>query len=796
MAIIELGNTKIANRLISYAEKRSVVTEGINCLPMAAKYQFSATRGIFGKNDGIQAHHVIQSFSPGEVTAEQANTIGVELTNKLAPGYECVVYTHIDKAHIHNHIVINSVEFENGKKFHLHGQDGIDKTRAISDELCQIHGLSVIEKETAKERHTMAEKGLRLREEKPWKDTIREAVQHELSNSTDYDNFKQNMQDNHGITINERGQTVTYRMEGMGRAVRGRKLGMDYELNTISNIRAAIEKERERFETMKAEASKAARDLGQVNRKLYGQKENYEKNIPILTELENQIAEKSADLETIVERYKFFSERKSNLMDEVMSYVKKKNSLKLEIGEASAALQTLNEEKSHISSNLEELRYKESTITDQIEELIIDKQNLTVKNVELLDKQTSLQTDISSIDQILNKKYLEIEAHTNKLNALRHEEAATAKNLQDLKNEFNDFDNDFNDFIEKAQDTISKYKNNIDLIEELNEKSEQRKNDICKLVLKPDPDLKEIERLSNSINDLYESYKILKDDRDQIENTIVETKVSWKEKVDHLDKIRDREMAKKLEKGTLESNYYNLRAKDISPEKLKEIENIKPIVAKRYETKLDPIEKSNLPEIEKNHQIAIEKKNELDKLAEKHDKPIYTVKATAARLKNACEKHFGNNFATYQPIDGNTGTVSFYDEHRQLQQREVFFESDRIKLRDKREIIQEPVSSMNLVNQLNVIVPDIKNLLKEKSDMRVLIEKTKEYYGENQFMFYDPIEDDKAVITRLEGNRILRHNVWIENNSIIADKPNDITLQWKQEVAEAEEAENDWDMDR
>src|SRR5690625_5366196 len=66
------------------------------------------TRELFSKNDGIQAHHVIQSFKPDEVTPEKANQVGLELAEKLAPGHEVAVYTHDDTDHIHNHIVINS----------------------------------------------------------------------------------------------------------------------------------------------------------------------------------------------------------------------------------------------------------------------------------------------------------------------------------------------------------------------------------------------------------------------------------------------------------------------------------------------------------------------------------------------------------------------------------------------------------------------------------------------------------------------------------------------------------------
>src|SRR5699024_11946105 len=63
------------------------------------------------------AHHVIQSFKPDEVTPEKANQVGLELAKKLAPNHEVAVYTHDDTNHVHNHIAINSVNFETGKKY-------------------------------------------------------------------------------------------------------------------------------------------------------------------------------------------------------------------------------------------------------------------------------------------------------------------------------------------------------------------------------------------------------------------------------------------------------------------------------------------------------------------------------------------------------------------------------------------------------------------------------------------------------------------------------------------------------
>ena len=150
MATIKLGTTGSANRLISYAEKKAVEREGVDCNPEYAKSQFATTRELHGKTGGIQAHHIIQSFKPGEVTPGVANQLGKELAEKVAKGHECVVYTHADKDHIHNHIVINSVNHENGKKLHLHGQQAIDKVRGLSDELCKERGLSVVKEPTSK----------------------------------------------------------------------------------------------------------------------------------------------------------------------------------------------------------------------------------------------------------------------------------------------------------------------------------------------------------------------------------------------------------------------------------------------------------------------------------------------------------------------------------------------------------------------------------------------------------------------------------------------------------------------
>lgn len=112
VATTKLGNTKSASRAINYAEKRAEEKSGLNCDVDYAKSAFKQTRNLYGKDTGIQAHTVIQSFKPGEVTPKQCNQLGLELAEKIAPNHQVAVYTHTDKDHYHNHIVINSVNLE------------------------------------------------------------------------------------------------------------------------------------------------------------------------------------------------------------------------------------------------------------------------------------------------------------------------------------------------------------------------------------------------------------------------------------------------------------------------------------------------------------------------------------------------------------------------------------------------------------------------------------------------------------------------------------------------------------
>lgn len=137
--------------ILSYCKRESKtvhegkkLVSGVNCLPESAYREFMNTKLQYGKTDGRMFYHFTQSFSPTEdITPETAHEIAVRFAEKMFPGFEVLVATHTDKAHIHSHFVVNSVSCENGYKYHSDNEN-IERLRAESDKLCLQYGLSVL----------------------------------------------------------------------------------------------------------------------------------------------------------------------------------------------------------------------------------------------------------------------------------------------------------------------------------------------------------------------------------------------------------------------------------------------------------------------------------------------------------------------------------------------------------------------------------------------------------------------------------------------------------------------------
>ena len=131
--------------VINPAKTYQLVT-GINCDPETALSDMRSTKKRWDKTGGILGYHVIHSYAPGEVTPDEAHAAGVEFAQRLlGDKYEVVVATHIDRAHLHCHIVFNSVSFVDGKKYRSDFQSYFGDLRGTSNEVSRERGLSVIE---------------------------------------------------------------------------------------------------------------------------------------------------------------------------------------------------------------------------------------------------------------------------------------------------------------------------------------------------------------------------------------------------------------------------------------------------------------------------------------------------------------------------------------------------------------------------------------------------------------------------------------------------------------------------
>lgn len=157
MAIIKFTSGKINPRtVINYVCNKEKTTDklisGKDCMPESCEYEFAEVKKAFGKTDGRTYYHMIQSFSPDDrITPEQAHEVGLQMA-ELFEGYQVLVVTHTNKAHTHNHLVINSVNFENGKKLTISNQE-LEEIKNYSNSICLKNGWDVTEAKTRRNRN-------------------------------------------------------------------------------------------------------------------------------------------------------------------------------------------------------------------------------------------------------------------------------------------------------------------------------------------------------------------------------------------------------------------------------------------------------------------------------------------------------------------------------------------------------------------------------------------------------------------------------------------------------------------
>ena len=139
------GITHAINYVMKTEKTEQRLLSGYNCSPETVSEEMLATKQLYKKMNGRTYKHFIQSFAPGEkITTDTAHEIAMKFIQSchLFQGYEVLVATHKDRKHIHTHFIVNSVNFENGKKFQMSAND-LQDMKNLSDELCKKYGLTI-----------------------------------------------------------------------------------------------------------------------------------------------------------------------------------------------------------------------------------------------------------------------------------------------------------------------------------------------------------------------------------------------------------------------------------------------------------------------------------------------------------------------------------------------------------------------------------------------------------------------------------------------------------------------------
>lgn len=227
-----------------------LLVSSYGCASETAAREFEWTRKIAeqkGMNPvRIIARHVIQSFEIGEVTPELAHEIGKQFADEILGGkYEYVLTTHIDKDHVHNHLIFNAVDFVNYHAYKSYKRIYYDM-REVSDRLCKENGLSVIPPSQNKgmgyKEYTEAKRGT------SWKQKLKQTIDRLVITAKDYDDFLRLMQEA-GYEI-KTGKYISFRAEAQERFTRSKTIGENYTEERIKERIAGRTPRRNRRQTV------------------------------------------------------------------------------------------------------------------------------------------------------------------------------------------------------------------------------------------------------------------------------------------------------------------------------------------------------------------------------------------------------------------------------------------------------------------------------------------------------------------------------------------------------------------
>lgn len=242
MAITNIHPISVTlHKAIDYILNKDKTDEGqlvsvSGCTPdgKKAEKEFDEIRRMGIGKTTVLAQHIYQSFEPGEVTPEQAHQIGLQLAEKLLENsYQYVLTTHIDKEHIHNHLIFNEVDFINFRSFEYQQNRGgkvFEKIRKISDKLCVENDLSVIKNPELGKGKSHYEWEMD-KQGKSWKSQLKNEIDNTIMESDNFDDFLAKIRaKNIEVVYNPKNVIkIKFRMPGQERFARGRTLGWYYD---------------------------------------------------------------------------------------------------------------------------------------------------------------------------------------------------------------------------------------------------------------------------------------------------------------------------------------------------------------------------------------------------------------------------------------------------------------------------------------------------------------------------------------------------------------------------------------
>lgn len=193
-------------------------------MPDTALHEMRNTKKQFFKTSGIQCFHGVQSFAKEEVTPAQAHEIGIKLAEELwGDKFQVVVSTHLNTENLHNHFVLNSVSFLDGKRF-CNTKKDYAMMRKLSDKLCSEYGLSVLKQEEKYNKYATSSL---------YKELMKDSIDYAIANAKDYNEFIKILQDLDYI-VTDKNETLSIRREPYKRNTRiERQFGNNYSKENI-----------------------------------------------------------------------------------------------------------------------------------------------------------------------------------------------------------------------------------------------------------------------------------------------------------------------------------------------------------------------------------------------------------------------------------------------------------------------------------------------------------------------------------------------------------------------------------